>query len=293
MRDSLIMLSIPLDRHFVSSISFSDLSCLKVGTVETMLMHLRSCEADSWIHLIAVTEGSISISIPETGNRKVNAEHWCLLSDHDVNSSFSLQEGSQGWVISMPHHLVEAREQPGSLRALDCLSCENRSAPFFVTGLLVPRIEDLLVGLIGEKTSSLSSQLLQIGRSFEIAAWVFDQPVFSRPASCQELIARSEVESVKRVAAYLDSNLEEEHSLNSVCKFCHINEFKLKKAFKTHFGTTVFGYLRSKRMHYAKNLLEKRDYNVMEVANNVGYSNASHFSKAFRAEFGFNPSKIK
>jgi AraC-like DNA-binding protein len=55
------------------------------------------------------------------------------------------------------------------------------------------------------------------------------------------------------------------------------------------FGTTVFGYLRARRMERARALLEAGKATVLEAAALVGYSNPSNFAAAFRREFGVNP----
>ena len=40
-------------------------------------------------------------------------------------------------------------------------------------------------------------------------------------------------------------------------------------------------------------LLESKKYSVAEVGFMIGYSNPSHFSKAFRDHFGVLPNEVK
>ncbi|MEM8549866.1 MAG: helix-turn-helix transcriptional regulator, partial [Verrucomicrobiota bacterium] len=58
------------------------------------------------------------------------------------------------------------------------------------------------------------------------------------------------------------------------------------------YGNTVFGYLRAKRMERAYELLRDGANSVIEVACAVGYSNASHFARAFREHHGQNPRSL-
>jgi AraC-like DNA-binding protein len=80
-----------------------------------------------------------------------------------------------------------------------------------------------------------------------------------------------------------------EYSLDELCKFSGLNEHKLKSAFKLIHGQTTFAYLRELRMEYAAGLLREDRLSVIQVANEVGYSNASHFARAFKEQYGLLP----
>lgn len=68
-----------------------------------------------------------------------------------------------------------------------------------------------------------------------------------------------------------------------------INEFKLKKGFRFLFKTSIYNCHRNARMDLARNLLTQGQLNVCEVACAVGYSNPSHFCRAFHNLFSINP----
>ena len=99
--------------------------------------------------------------------------------------------------------------------------------------------------------------------------------------------------ALSAAARILETRCHEDHSLAELSRAVHLNEFKLKRGFKERFGTTVFGFLRQKRMELARELLASESQNVIEVANRVGYSNPSHFARAFREAFGVNPSSFQ
>lgn len=80
-----------------------------------------------------------------------------------------------------------------------------------------------------------------------------------------------------------------EFSLSELCQVGKTNEHKLKSAFKEIHGKTVFTYLRELRMDYAAQLLRGDQYSVIEVANEVGYTNASHFARAFKERHSLLP----
>jgi AraC-like DNA-binding protein len=71
-----------------------------------------------------------------------------------------------------------------------------------------------------------------------------------------------------------------------------MNEYKLKKIFKQHFGTTMHELARHERMNRAKRYLEE-GFSVSRTASKVGYVSFSRFSECFRRRFGVTPSAYK
>lgn len=88
---------------------------------------------------------------------------------------------------------------------------------------------------------------------------------------------------------FLDDGL----SLTALSRTACLNEFKLKKGFKSAFGETVFGYVRRLRMDYAANLLHDTTQTVDEVADVLGYEHAHHFAKAFKDYSGYAPTAYR
>lgn len=99
-------------------------------------------------------------------------------------------------------------------------------------------------------------------------------------------------EALHALRDYLHQNFTRDHSLRSLSREFGLNEFKLKKGFKTLFGTTVFEYLHDLKMDYAKQLLASSSVYVNEVSGMVGYKNPNHFSTAFKRKYGVNPTNF-
>lgn len=68
-----------------------------------------------------------------------------------------------------------------------------------------------------------------------------------------------------------------------------MNHNKLVAAFRDRLGHTPFSYLRELRLKRAQDLLMTRQCNVTEAAFQVGFTNPSSFSRAFREQFGMTP----
>ncbi len=67
---------------------------------------------------------------------------------------------------------------------------------------------------------------------------------------------------------------------------------KLKSAFKRVYGTGIYEYYQKNRMQKARSMLLTGQYNVKEVGTQLGYSNLSNFSLAFKKEFKMLPSQV-
>lgn len=96
---------------------------------------------------------------------------------------------------------------------------------------------------------------------------------------------------IRKVAAHLSSEPEQTHSLRQLCKRFHINEYDLKRGFRSVYNKTVMEFLRHERMLKARRMLLE-GCSVLETAEAVGYSNPSHFARAFRLEFGVAPGQM-
>ena len=64
----------------------------------------------------------------------------------------------------------------------------------------------------------------------------------------------------------------------------------LSRVFSHHEKDTIEHYLIRLRIEKAKELLTYKDYNVSEVAYNLGYASAAHFSRQFKKMVGISPS---
>lgn len=90
---------------------------------------------------------------------------------------------------------------------------------------------------------------------------------------------------------WLDAHLSDPPTIAALARIVGTNEFTLKRAFKETFGTTVFGYVRQRRMERAAaNLHAGRS--VSETAGDVGYECPRCFADAFRRHFGILPSEV-
>lgn len=82
-------------------------------------------------------------------------------------------------------------------------------------------------------------------------------------------------------------------SITELAQDCGLNSFAFKRGFRLLFGTSAHALHQQERMRLAWRLIESGEMNVSEAGEHVGYTSLSHFSTAFRKEFGMLPSALK
>lgn len=99
----------------------------------------------------------------------------------------------------------------------------------------------------------------------------------------------TEDEKVNQVIGYINENLADSLSLDNLAGRFYISKFYLSRRFKQFTGLTIYQYIMKKRLITARNML--RAGNPVTVSYlQCGFNDYSNFLKAFKREFGENPS---
>lgn len=81
---------------------------------------------------------------------------------------------------------------------------------------------------------------------------------------------------------FLKDNLDKNYSLNELAGEIGLSEHTLKSEFKRIFKSTVMQHFSAEKMEKAKYLLQNTQWPIYQIAEAVGYKNATHFSAAFK-----------
>jgi AraC-like DNA-binding protein len=102
-------------------------------------------------------------------------------------------------------------------------------------------------------------------------------------------VKKNDLESMQHVEQILSSRLEGFPSLESLAHEVFMSTSKLKNLFKQVYGHTLYDYYNKSRLQRAKELLITGQCSIKQAGGEIGFSNLSHFAKAFRKEFGILP----
>lgn len=98
---------------------------------------------------------------------------------------------------------------------------------------------------------------------------------------------------LRRITDWMTEHLAEEFSLARLAEQAGMSEFHFNRLFKRATGMPPSRYLIKLRLDAARRLLRETKKSVIEIANEVGYSNPSHFAQLFRKESGLSPSDYR
>ncbi len=101
-----------------------------------------------------------------------------------------------------------------------------------------------------------------------------------------------DVRKVHEARDLVDDRLDDLPSLSDIARAVGMSTTALKRAYRTVFGIPVYEYARNERLRQAWALLAEGDLSVGEVAERVGYQSLSHFSAAFKRQFGLLPREV-
>ncbi|MDN5085972.1 helix-turn-helix domain-containing protein [Aliarcobacter butzleri] len=98
--------------------------------------------------------------------------------------------------------------------------------------------------------------------------------------------------AILKAKEILLDNIQNPPSIVGLAKMVHLSEVKLKRGFKQMYKTSPYQLLVSHKMNLAKNMLQSGEYNINEIALQVGYKFANNFTNAFYKEFKIRPKDI-
>lgn len=92
-----------------------------------------------------------------------------------------------------------------------------------------------------------------------------------------------------KVLAFMEGEIETPSPRERLAGLAGVSVRHLERLFRRHLGCTPGEHYRRLRLDRARKLLRQTGLSVLEVAVACGFASASHFSRAFRAEFGHPP----
>ncbi|MGY2374463.1 helix-turn-helix transcriptional regulator [Pseudomonas sp. SDO524_S393] len=146
------------------------------------------------------------------------------------------------------------------------------------------RIKDAALRLERLLGDDSASPLLVHSASLEFLAWHLKA---FNPKDQSEQISRREQKQLLAARERLLMDLSAAPTIEQLARETGLNQLKLKRGFKAMFDVSIYALFQRERMGKARQLLQQ--HGVTDTASMLGYSNISHFSVAFRKQYGVLP----
>ena len=95
--------------------------------------------------------------------------------------------------------------------------------------------------------------------------------------------------TIKKSIDYIHKNYKEHISLQDISNYVFLSHEYFSRLFKEEVGENFISYLTNYRMRKAENLIKNTDMKISQIAIEVGYANASYFSRSYKKYKGISP----
>jgi len=152
----------------------------------------------------------------------------------------------------------------------------------------------------GTATADLMLHLITAAHGADLATAIADQMVYNavRDGTAAQRIsvqARHGVRNAHIAAAVrlMRATLDEPLTPAEIADQIGISTRQLERLFRNHLKVSPKRYATTLRLERGRNLLLQTELSVTEIALACGYGTATHFSRAFRAHYGYAPSAAR
>ncbi|MDV2078535.1 helix-turn-helix transcriptional regulator [Marinobacter xestospongiae] len=237
-----------------------------------------------FIHLNCILEGRFQACIRDVRMQYGGGDLSMGYSDGEVFSMPVGQRFRNLAVMATPDKLWElAGDELTVLRLADRPRFFVRNAGYHLD--VARQAEQLAIRL----SQGGDSRLRLHAAVLDYLHWLLS--AFREPAAAVTTISERDRRRLYLARDRLLSDLSQPPTLAELASETGLNQYKLKNGFRALFGTSVYALFQQQRMQAARALL--RRHNVTETAVMMGYSNVSHFSAAFRKQFGVLPRDLR
>lgn len=98
---------------------------------------------------------------------------------------------------------------------------------------------------------------------------------------------------ISRIIEHINDHYHEPISLTSMAKEVYMSPSYLSKLFKNTTNFTFTQYLNSVRIKNSQKLLKNPNYRIIDVAQKVGFTNNTHFTRVFKEIIGMSPTNYR
>lgn len=157
-----------------------------------------------------------------------------------------------------------------------------------------PEMARLLREVEEYRGSGISARLFYEGKVAQAVSLVVERgKKQARRGEGRSRLSSQDIKDLENVTLYLNDHCLQNITLDDIVKVSFIGARRLQIIFKEYHGCTITEYIQQRRMSQAESLLAKTDLPIGQIAQAVGYSNASRLAELFRKSTGMLPGEYR
>jgi AraC family transcriptional regulator len=193
--------------------------------------------------------------------------HWSRLSGCDIVNVFL--------PVALVERLAQARDDPPGTALAECSFLHDRTVNTLVQQMLDGQ------ALAGPLAALACDHLATILASYLLEHYA-NAPQRAAPGGlCGARL--------RRVLQHLDAHCCEPLSNGEIAAFCGMSAAHFSREFHRSVGFTPHRYLMKRRLEHARAALACATARIVDIAQESGFASASHFARAFSAQYGLSP----
>lgn len=166
------------------------------------------------------------------------------------------------------------------------------SAAVYHQGFYSIAFEKLISSLNDHKNEMMIRKFFLEGKALEIFTQqisLFEDDL--RSETNKIILRQGDLSKIRESADYINNNLDRTIKIEDLERHSGLNPTKMQNGFKFLFNHTVNEYIMQQRMLQASILLRTTDLSLGQIAEAIGISSKSYFSKSFKKHYGVLPSE--
>jgi len=98
---------------------------------------------------------------------------------------------------------------------------------------------------------------------------------------------------IQNAIDFIEENLKEGIGISEISSKANFSEFHFQRIFQAVLGYSVQGYIRSRRLSEAAELLKATSNSILNIALEYQYNSQEAFTRAFKKQFGLTPASFR
>ncbi len=201
------------------------------------------------------------------------------------------------YVYNMPEHILSVHQETGGQILMNMKERLQEYMPEeeFVNGSFVNFYKEFLTG------GAAGVDDMEVLKYYEgLKQWISLEDKVKYTSACMEkwcgqMLAEysGKHKSIRRAIEYVYKNYAEDVSLQDIAAYVGLSDNYFSNLFKKEMNENLVSFINTVRIQKAKKLLENQNLKVNEIAEAVGFRNATYLSTMFKKVTGMSISEYK